>query len=321
MDVTGNDVNVQGQGSSPNDQNTGVKKTDSPPAQDVNAAPQQAPAPSTGDKPHEDKVPYDRFKEALERAKAAEEELEKIKTQPSSEPTPPKQPTPEDQFDWFGLGKGQQPTQQPQGQQSQVPFNINDELEKRIGEDLYTSPVKTLTPLIAEIASQIVAESKQREVRVRAIPDFNKYESQYYSIPDVLVNQVAANPETVRYLLAKHQATINPGSQLPNQQKTQQSNLVPPVNPNPSSPGNGQNPSQNWEQMKADLIEQGRQEVLKSLNQTQGTQVEGGQTFQAPSGENFELDEAGKQQMRMLGIPESEWGRVAKRINDGNYTY
>ena len=164
------------------------------------SAEETPPVAQPSERPHEESVPYERFSEVNEKLKLLQLELDAARTQEPQEPEPTN-----GQIDWAALGlQAPQPYDQPQ----QAPQYTAEQLEEQIREGMYARPLATMQPIIQQYAQETVRQELQKMTQVRRIPDFQKFESGYYKIPDEIVYQAQANPEVIRYLIAKHQATL-----------------------------------------------------------------------------------------------------------------
>lgn len=275
---------------------------DSPPATDVNVS-----APSTEEpvsKPHEDAIPYSRFKEEIDKNNRLKEELESLKSQYIDQPP--------EQFNWNSLYPEPAAPQQVQQPAPQQQIYTPEQIEEKLREDIYQKPFQTLYPIMMEAAKQVIREQKKQETRVRGIPDFRNYESDYYNVPEDVVIQTQADPELIRYLLAKHRATVT-GKQV---------RLEPPSGKfidqpiSAPAPTNGPSKPTTMEDLAERYRKEGEQRVIERLRSQQGFAAEGATTINTPSSDEPELDEQGAQLMAKLGIPKDRIKNVASRLDN-----
>lgn len=278
---------------------------DSPAATDVNvSAPSPEDAP-TG-KTHEDAIPYSRFKEEIEKNRQLKEELESMKAQYIDQP-----PT---QFDWNSLYPDSQPAQpapqQPQQQQIYTP----EQIEEKLREDLMAKPFQTLYPIMMEAAKQVIREESKQESRVRGIPDFKSYESDYYGVPEEVVLQAQSDPKMIRFLLAKHRATVT-GKAAPQAPPASNRFIDQPVSTPAPSNGPSRQPS-TMEDLAEKYRKEGEARVIEKLRSQQGFAAEGAATIASTPVDEPELDEEGARLMAKLGISGDRTKNVAKRLDN-----
>jgi len=276
---------------------------ESPAAPDVNLS---APSPDAtmSTKPHEEAIPYSRFKEEIEKNNQLKAELEAMKSQFTEQPPEP--------FSWESLYPERQtaapppPIQQP----AQAPVFSPEQIEEKLREDLYQKPFQTLYPIMMEAAKQVIRDQKQQEARVKSIPDFKNYESDYYGVPEDVVLSTQADQELVRYLLAKHRATVT-GKQVRNEPSPER------FASQPAPPSNGPvKPASSMDDLAERYRKEGEQRVIERLRSQQGLAAESAASMPATSVDDPELDEQGAALMAKLGIPQDKIKSVAKRLDN-----
>jgi hypothetical protein len=268
--------------------------TEAPPASTDVKPPAQ---PASPEPKHEDSIPYSRFKEQVDKMKQLESEL--AEERQLRESLAAAQP---EEFDWNVFGAPAQPPAQPQSSPQQ-PYSP-EEIEARLREDLANKPFQTMWPIIMEGVRQGLTEQKKKEAQVRTIPGFRDVENVYYEVPDEIIAQAQSNPEMIRFLLAKHRATVK--------QSAQPKTTTPPPPP-AQSPGNG-NPPVNMEELAEQYRAEGERRALEKLRNQQGVTAEGGHTYSPPASDDNELDDSGRSVMSKLGIPSDRMGKVANRL-------
>jgi hypothetical protein len=259
-------------------------------------------------KPHEDAIPYSRFKEEIDKNNRLRDELESLKSQYTETPPEP--------FNWNSLYPDQQQAAAPQPvpqQQAQPQAFSPEQIEERLREDIYQKPFQTLYPIMMEAAKQVLRDTKQKEARVRSIPDFRKYEPDYYSVPEDVVAQTQSDSELVRYLLAKHRATVT-GKTPPPEPAQSQGRFI---DQQQSSPANGPSrPASTIDDLAERYRKEGEQRVIEKLRSQQGFTAEGAATIPQASSDEPELDAEGAALMAKLGIPQDKIRNVAKRLDN-----
>lgn len=286
---------------------TGVPAAPPAAENDVKQTPLSVPSaegtPSAGAppaKPHEDTVPYERFSEVNEKLKELQAQLEAAKSQAPEEPEPHYEPR-NGQLDFQSLGLAPDPNAAPA---QQGPFPYNEQVEEQVRDGIYTRPLATMDPIFREWYRQ----EKMKENQVRRIPDFQKYEPNFYQIPDEIVYQTQANPEVVRFLIAKHQATLQ--GRTPPTPPASMQNLPAQNNPAVASPAQ----PKTMEELKAQWKAEGEREAIAKLRNQSGVTSEPATTVTTAPGDEPELDDYGKQFMKNLGIKEEDMPKVAKRL-------
>lgn len=273
-----------------------VKEAAPSPATDVTAS---APSTEKPEKPHEQSVPYDRFSEKVEEVNRLKAELESMKTTP-----PP--PEPAEPFNWgFDVPTNQPSSQPSQSAQLQSPYDP-DEIERRLAEDIQSKPFSALWPMMLEAARQQVVAQKKLESQVRGIPDFNDYESDYYTIPDNLIQQTQQNPEIVRYLLAKHRRTLTGKKAAPSVSTT----AAPPPTNGPSTP------PASMEDLAEKYRKEGEARALERINAQRGMTSESTATYTGEASDEPELDEQGKMLMAKMGLSPDQMKKAAARLDN-----
>lgn len=294
---------------------TGVPAAPPAAAPDVNQTPPPEPSaegtPPAGAppaKPHEDTVPYERFSEVNEKNKELQAQLDAALA--AAQATPPQEPPPPEPGngqppDFQSLGLAPDPNAPPP---QQGPFQYNDQIEEQVRDGIYGRPLATLDPIFREWYRQ----EKMKENQVRRIPDFQQFEPNFYQIPDEIVYQTQANPEVVRFLIAKHQATLQ-GRTPPAPPPSMQNTGVPSADPN-ANPATPPSPPTTMDELKKQWKAEGEREAIAKLRNQSGVTSEPATTVTTPTGEEPELDEYGKQFMKNLGIKEEDMPKVAKRL-------
>jgi hypothetical protein len=272
------------------------------------------PDPSVADpalKPHEDSVPYERFKEVNDQLKQIQAQLDAAQAPPETSPEP--EPS-NGQVDWAALGLSP-PQQVDPNQQIQY---TQEQIEEQVRDGMYNRPLATMQPIMQEMAQQTVRQELQKLTQVRRIPDFQKFESSYYNIPDDIVYQAQSNPEVVRYLIAKHQATLQ-GTAPPPAPASMQQNLPTQNNPAvaPVSPTAPAEPPKTMKELQAQWEAEGERKALEKMRNQSGLTSEPTTTINTPPTDSPELDEYGKKFMQNLGIAPEDFGKVAKRLPQG----
>jgi len=286
----------------PSSSGSDVKEAASSPAlspEDITASPSAEDSTSVPaeDKPHEQAVPYERFSEKVEEANRLKAELEALKSSP---------PPVEKEFDWgFDTTDQTKPADQPN---APAPFATED-IESKLSEDLATKPLQTLWPMMLEAARQDRIAARKLESQVRSMPDFNEYEQSYYSVPENVVQQTKQNDELVKYLLAKHRASLQgkPVSRAPTSQPN------PATEPSPP-PTNGPPPT-NVEELAEKYRKEGEARALERINQQRGVTSESTATYQDTVTDEPEFDEAGNEMMRNLGLTPEQTKAAAKNLD------
>jgi len=283
--------------------NAGVPAAPPAAAPDVNSAPAPSADGESQPKPHEQSVPYERFSEVNEKLKQLQDELEAAKAQ---------QYAPDDgngQIDWNALGlapdSGTLPAQQ-------APTSLDEEFEQRIRDDMYAKPYATFAPIITELARQVIRQERAQESQVRRIPDFRNYESSYYNIPDEIVQQTQNSPEVIRFLIAKHQATLRGTPPPPMPASMAQNSNYPPPQQVPSA-----QPAKTMDDLRKQYLAEGERLAMEKVRGQQGVTSESAQTYTTPQADQPELDDYGKQFMKNLGISEDKFNKVAGRLAKG----
>jgi len=284
----------------------------SPAAIDVTPAPSagtDVPPPET---PHEEKVPYERLKESLDKNKELQAQLDAALGAAAGAPEPsatPETPPAQAPLDWASLGFTPPAAQEAVPQQiQQGPISTPEEVEQRIRDDMYNKPYATFAPIIIELAKQVVSEQKKAEAQVRGMPGFQQVESSYYNIPDNVVQQAQNNPEVIRYLIARN---ANPSAAQP----TPPPNLQVPPAALPTAPiSDPNNPPKTMDELKQQYIAEGERLALEKLRKQQGLTAEGAGSIPSAGGDKPELDADGKAFMRKLGLGEDKYDNVAKRL-------
>jgi hypothetical protein len=263
-----------------------------------------APAP---EKTHEESVPYDRFNEVIAQNNQLKADLEAAIAAASA----PAEAPPAEPVDWNALGLAPPAQEAPPNNGAVLP----DEVEERLREDMYQRPYQTMAPIIQELARQVIKQERQQESQVRRMPDFQNYESSYYNVPDDLVMQTQGNPEVIRYLIAKHQATLR-GTPPPPMPASMQNQAAPTQIPS-AAPIAAPAVPKTMDELRAQYMAEGERLAMEKMRNQSGLISESATTIPAQQTDEPELDDYGKNFMRNLGIPEEKFGSVAKRMAKG----
>jgi hypothetical protein len=265
-------------------------------------------------KPHEDSVPYDRFSEVNEQNKQLKAQLDAALAAAPA----PAEPPDNGNANWDALGLTS-PAAEPAPAQNNGQL-LPDEVELKLRDELYERPYATMAPIIQELARQVIKQERQQESQVRRMPDFQSYETSYYNVPDDLVMQTQGNPEVVRYLIAKHQATLKgtppPPPPASMQELPTQNNpaAAPPVQIPSAAPAG---PAKTMDELRAQYMAEGERLAMEKMRRQSGVTSEPATTVTTPATDEPELDEYGKNFMKNLGIPAERLPNVAKRLQQG----
>ncbi len=184
-------VDVNSSASSPEED---VNAADPSPATDVNTA----PAASTGEKPHEETVSYERFKEVLDKNKNLELQVTDLSA--PAEPDPPPE-TDENLFAQYQEDAAQKPDPAQPGQPQDL-----TKLNEQVRTDMYERPIETIQNIAAQAYYQAQAQDRQNRSQVAGIKGYSEVRDAIEQVDDALVIQAQNNPEMVRFLIAKAQA-------------------------------------------------------------------------------------------------------------------
>lgn len=273
---------------------------------DVNAS-----ASSTEDgsreKQHEDSIPYSRFKEKVDEVDSLKERLTALEKERENAP-----------FDWgfsFDNSSSEQDTSQRPSQSDQpAPFSP-DQIEEDLREKIADRPFQTLWPMMMEAARQQIRAERTQEDKLRGIPDFKQYEDQFYNVPDDLVAQAQANPHLVKYLLAKHRATLQGKPAPPPPQSPDNGNSISTTGTTGTTRIETESQSQQgnaMDELREKYRKEGEQAILRQLRETGALAAESAASLSTSDTDKPELSDSGKLLMGKLGIGDTD--AVARRL-------
>jgi len=232
------------------------------------------------------------------------DEVNELKARLEALENQPPEPQP---FSWEGLGLREEPD--PNANNQTQPMTPED-VEQRMVEDLQSKPLQALWPMMGQAFNQFYQHARQQEAQVRSMNDFRNIESDYYGVPEQLIQQAAQNPNLIRYLLAKHRASV---TGKPGPAPTKALDTSPP----PETPTNGPTtPPQNMEELAEKFRKEGEERALKNIQSQRGAQGESTATIPPADTDEPELDEQGKRYLSQLGLSDAQIKGAAKRLDN-----